>query len=521
MAHIKFENVTVQYPIYNAHSLSLRNQLVRISTGGLLEKESSNVVTITALSGVSFELSEGDTVGLVGHNGAGKTTLLRTMAGIYPPGVGEIQRQGRVSTIIELGAGLDIELSGYENIVRMGMLLGSSHGEMEAAIPGVEAFTELGDFLSMPVRTYSSGMIMRLMFAVGTAIRPEILLIDEMFGTGDAAFQEKAQSRMQELISTAKIFVFASHSQDLIKKYCRRVFSLEHGTLTELNAPISVAVHGIARTGPVAPPPATGQTATAVPPSAGIKVKKPVGNVVVANPTYAQDGLYTLHCVDFMSDERFARAYAAGEATGSWSGAAVHWRVYLACWFAERASSLEGDLIECGVNRGGISRAIVSYLGTKLQDKCFYLLDTFQGIPVTILSDREMLHNKYFKENYTECYQDVLNTFKEFPQVSVVKGLVPDTFDKVDSERFCFVHIDMNNAISEMAAAEYLWPRLAVGGFMLLDDYAWEINVDQRQAFDRFAKQRDMTVLALPTGQGLLMKTREASDTRAETISNL
>jgi ABC-type polysaccharide/polyol phosphate transport system ATPase subunit len=510
MAHIKFKNVTVQYPLYNAHSLSLRNQLVRIGTGGRLAKESSNIVTITALDSVSFELDEGDTVGLVGHNGAGKTTLLRTMAGIYPPVVGEVQRQGKVSTIIELGAGLDVELSGYENIVRMGMLLGSSRREMEAAIPGVEAFTELGDFLSMPVRTYSSGMVMRLMFAVGTAIRPEILLIDEMFGTGDAAFQEKAQNRMHELISAAKIFVFASHSPELIKRYCRRVFSLEHGTLTELNAPVSVAYGGVAQPGPDVPASAAVQSVAARPPNTGERVRKPVGNVVVPNPTYAQDGLYTLHCADFMMEERFAKAYAAGEATGSWSGAAVHWRVYVACWLAERASELEGDLIECGVNRGGIFRAIVSYLGEKLHGRHIYLLDTFQGIPTTILSAREKLHDKYFKENYTECYQDVLNTFREFPQVSIVKGLVPDTFGSVDSERFCFAHIDMNNAISEIAAAEYLWPRLAVGGFMLLDDYAWEINVDQRQAFDRFAGQRDMTVLALPTGQGLLMKTREA-----------
>lgn len=497
MAHIRFENVTVQYPIYNAQSLSLRNQLVRIGTGGRLAKDSSSIVTITALDNVSFELDEGDTVGLVGHNGAGKTTLLRTMAGIYPPVAGAVHSRGRISTIIELGAGLDVELSGYENIVRMGMLLGASHREMEAATPGIEAFTELGDFLSMPVRTYSSGMVMRLMFAVGTAIRPEILLIDEMFGTGDAAFQEKAHARMHELISAAKIFVFASHSPDLIRRYCRRVFSLEHGVLTELNAPVRVACTAADQAAQ-----APGET----PPAAAEAERKPA-IVTVPNPAYAQDGLYTMHCADFMQEERFARAYAAGEATGSWSGAAVHWRVYVACWLAERASNLEGDLIECGVNRGGISRAIVSYLGAKLQGRRFYLLDTFQGIPVSVLSDREKLHDKYFKENYTECYQDVLNTFKEFPEVSVVRGLVPDTFGGVESERFCFAHIDMNNAISEIAAAEYLWPRLAPGGFMLLDDYGWQINVDQRQAFDRFATERNMTVLALPTGQGLLMKT--------------
>lgn len=493
MAHIRFRNVTVQYPIYNVHSLSLRNQLVRIGTGGRLARDSSRIVTITALDNVSFELAEGDTVGLVGHNGAGKTTLLRTMAGIYPPAMGQVHTQGKVSTIIELGAGLDVELSGYENIVRMGMLLGSSRAEMEAAIPDVESFTELGDFLSMPVRTYSSGMIMRLMFAVGTAIRPEILLIDEMFGTGDAAFQEKAQARMHELISAAKVFVFASHSPDLIRRYCRRVFSLDHGVLTELDAPVSVACGA---------PPADASAAETPPPAA----QAPDRHVVVANPTYAQDGLYTLHCADFMKDERFARAYAAGEATGSWSGAAVHWRVFVACWLAERTSSLEGDLIECGVNRGGISRAIVSYLGEKLHGRRFFLLDTFEGIPVSVLSEREMLHNKYFQENYTECHREVLETFRPFPEVIVVKGLVPDTFGQVDSERFCFAHIDMNNAVSEIAAAEYLWPRLVQGGFMLLDDYAWQINVDQRRAFDRFARERGMSVLALPTGQGLLMK---------------
>ena len=234
MAELKFENVTVQYPIYNARSQSIRNQLIRISTGGKLSSEAGNVVTVTALSGVSFSLKDGDAVGLIGHNGAGKTTLLRTMAGIYTPVSGKITRDGRTSTIIEIGAGMDVELSGYENIYRMGLLLGSSHKEIEAMIPDIEAFTELGNFLNMPVRIYSSGMTMRLMFAVATAIRPEILLIDEMFSTGDADFQEKATLRMKQLIANAKIFVFATHSHALIKEYCKRVFKLEHGTIKEI-----------------------------------------------------------------------------------------------------------------------------------------------------------------------------------------------------------------------------------------------------------------------------------------------
>lgn len=231
MAHIKFNKVTLHYPIYNARSMSLRNQLVRISTGGTLSHETRDIVTVRALNDVSFELHDGDAVGLVGHNGAGKTTLLRTMAGIYTPLTGEVDVAGSVSTIIELGAGMDPELSGYENIVRMGLLFGHSAEEMTNAVPDIESFTELGNFLATPVRTYSAGMTMRLMFAVATAIKPEILLIDEMFGAGDENFQEKARRRMEELIGKAKILVFASHSRELIRKYCRRVFILEHGNL--------------------------------------------------------------------------------------------------------------------------------------------------------------------------------------------------------------------------------------------------------------------------------------------------
>jgi ABC-type polysaccharide/polyol phosphate transport system ATPase subunit len=233
MAYLKFENVTVQYPIYNAKSMSLRNKLVQVGTGGIVSSDRSSIVTIKALDNVSFDLKDGDSIGLVGHNGAGKTTLLRTMAGIYTPTSGRVISQGRVSTIIELGAGLE-ELSGYENIHRMGMLLGAKRSDMLLTVPEIEDFTELGDFLQLPVHTYSTGMKMRLMFAVATAVRPEILLVDEMFGTGDAAFQVKAQARMKALIGNARIFVFASHSMPLIKQFCKRIFSLEHGKITEL-----------------------------------------------------------------------------------------------------------------------------------------------------------------------------------------------------------------------------------------------------------------------------------------------
>jgi len=231
MGKLVFENVTVQYPIYNSRSMSLRNRLVSLGTGGRIEAEAGHVNLVTALKEVNFTLKDGDTIGLVGHNGAGKTTLLRTMAGIYAPTQGRVIREGRLATVFEIGAGMDAELSGYENILRMGLMMGMTSAEARAAIPEIESFTELGDFLQLPVRTYSSGMMMRLMFAVATSIKPEILLVDEMFDAGDAAFQEKAKVRMRALINSAQIFVFASHSPELIKEFCKRVFRLEHGLL--------------------------------------------------------------------------------------------------------------------------------------------------------------------------------------------------------------------------------------------------------------------------------------------------
>ncbi len=233
MVKIEFDNVTLRYPIYGSHGMSLRSHLMRVATGGNIEKDSRTTV-ITALKDVSFTLSDGDAVGLIGHNGAGKSTLLRTIAGIYPPSSGKVLRQGKTSTVFEIGAGLDPELSGYDNIIHLGMMMGLSYSEAKALTPDIEEFTELGDFLQLPIRTYSSGMTMRLMFAVATAVTPEILLLDEMFSTGDAGFKEKSQARIQKIIDAAKIFVFASHDMSLIKSYCNRVFQLEHGHLKEV-----------------------------------------------------------------------------------------------------------------------------------------------------------------------------------------------------------------------------------------------------------------------------------------------
>ncbi|HEX2545904.1 MAG TPA: ABC transporter ATP-binding protein [Ramlibacter sp.] len=236
MAYLAFDNVTVRYPVYTPRQMSLRNQLVRISTGGRIEQESTRTQIVTALRDVSFRLNVGDRVGLIGHNGAGKSTLLRTMAGVYAPVAGRVSRTGRVATVLELGAGLDPELSGYENIHRMSMLLGTPRDMLRTVTSDIEEFSQLGGFLDLPVRTYSAGMTTRLMFAVATSTRPDILLLDEVFGAGDAEFQERARSRLEDLISSVGIFVFASHDLPLLKRHCKRFLRLEHGQLTEIGA---------------------------------------------------------------------------------------------------------------------------------------------------------------------------------------------------------------------------------------------------------------------------------------------
>jgi ABC-type polysaccharide/polyol phosphate transport system ATPase subunit len=236
MAELVFEHVTLRYPVFNSRAMSLRNQLVRMATGGLIEQEAGRTTVVTALRDVCFTLRDGDAVGLIGHNGAGKTSLLRTMAGIYTPQEGVVRRTGRVATVLEIGAGLEPELSGYDNIVNLGIMMGLTLHQARALTPDIEAFTELGEFLKLPVRTYSSGMTMRLMFAVATAVTPEILLIDEMFSTGDAAFQLKSRQRIQNLIDSAKIFVFASHDLAQIRTYCNKVFRLERGAIAELRS---------------------------------------------------------------------------------------------------------------------------------------------------------------------------------------------------------------------------------------------------------------------------------------------
>ena len=233
MAEIQLDNVSVTFPIYDASSRSLKKRLVGAATGGRIQSEAGPSV-VQALEDVTVHFQHGDRVGLVGHNGAGKTTLLRVLAGIYEPGSGTVRVEGHVAPLFDISLGMDTESNGYENIVLRGLFLGMSRAEIKARMDEVAEFTELGSFLELPIRTYSAGMRMRLAFAVSTAIQPDILLLDEGIGAGDAAFLEKANRRLQAFTDKAAIIVLASHSEHLVSQLCRTSVLLEHGRVVDV-----------------------------------------------------------------------------------------------------------------------------------------------------------------------------------------------------------------------------------------------------------------------------------------------
>lgn len=231
MAYISLKDATVEFPLYTGGSRSLKKQLLRVGARRKTISTRDDRVIVRALDNVTLDLVSGDRVGLVGHNGAGKTTILRVLAGIYEPVQGSFMIEGRVCSLLNVGLGLDPDVSGYENIILQGMYLGYRPSEMREKIDEIAAFTELESFLSMPVRTYSSGMALRLAFAVATAVRPEILLMDEWVLAGDGRFMEKARRRIEEFTETADILVLASHSMEILRQWCDRILWLDGGKI--------------------------------------------------------------------------------------------------------------------------------------------------------------------------------------------------------------------------------------------------------------------------------------------------
>ncbi|HCI48762.1 MAG: hypothetical protein A2621_00285 [Alphaproteobacteria bacterium RIFCSPHIGHO2_01_FULL_41_14] len=227
---ISLKNISLQFPIFNAHKFSLRNVLVN-KLGGQLAKGDGSLKIVEALKNINFEAHVGDRIGLIGHNGSGKSTLMRTIAGIYTPTSGALKVKGSISTLFGTSIGSNEEMTGDENLFLGALIFGRSYKKAKESMNKLREFTELGDYLNLPLRTYSDGMKVRVGFAVATNFEPDILLIDEIFGAGDKDFAKKSQQKIEELIEKSNTFLFASHSEDLITRFCNKAILMSHGEL--------------------------------------------------------------------------------------------------------------------------------------------------------------------------------------------------------------------------------------------------------------------------------------------------
>jgi lipopolysaccharide transport system ATP-binding protein len=226
---IELKGVELAYPIYSIRASSLRNTIANIAVGGKLLKDGQDIIHVKALDGVNFSMEVGHRLGVLGHNGAGKTTLLKVLAGIYEPDRGLVEINGKVSSMIDIGLGLDNALTGRENLLTMGKLRGFSAAMVNSIMPEILEFSELGSYIELPVKAYSSGMRARLVFALATTLEPDILLFDEWISTGDANFAAKATKRMQKLLSVSRALVLATHNEKMVRDICNKLLVLDGG----------------------------------------------------------------------------------------------------------------------------------------------------------------------------------------------------------------------------------------------------------------------------------------------------
>ena len=243
MPSIALKDVCVDLPIYNSRGRSLKSVLAQTIGGGVADDRDRSVVVIRALDHVSLHLDHGNRVALIGANGSGKTTLLRVMAKIYPPTNGIADIVGRIACLTDLNVGMDLEATGYENIRMRGVLLGLTQREIAKLVPDVAEFTELGEYLKLPIRCYSQGMMLRLAFGISTAMRPEIILLDEIIGAGDRSFADKARQRLKDLIESASILVLASHDPNIVTQNCSSAIWLSHGRVVEYGPSAEILDH--------------------------------------------------------------------------------------------------------------------------------------------------------------------------------------------------------------------------------------------------------------------------------------
>lgn len=237
MASIHLENLSLHYPIGPGVNVRGTREDDPHGMAGRIVKNARGFAAIQAIDAISLRLEDGDWLGIIGSNGSGKTTLLQLMAGILPPVAGHIQVEGRVTTMLSLGLGMLGEATGLENIYLSGLVAGATRKQIKMAVEDVAEFTQLGDYLKMPMRTYSHGMAMRLKFACATAFQPDIILLDEWIGAGDAEFQEKARLRMESLLAGVGIVVIASHNRQLIRRVSTKMLWLERGRVQGFGEP--------------------------------------------------------------------------------------------------------------------------------------------------------------------------------------------------------------------------------------------------------------------------------------------
>jgi ABC-2 type transport system ATP-binding protein len=227
---IYFNDVGIDIPIYDVSRASLKKALLGRTIGGRFSQSGSHV-TVKALKNISFEAHDGDRIALVGDNGSGKSTLLRVASKVYPPTSGAVGVVGNISPLFDATLGMNMDATGLENIQIAGTIWGMTRSQIRNSVDDIAEFTELGQYLKVPVRTYSAGMMLRLAFAIATARHPEILLVDEIIAVGDGGFFEKALLRMQKLVERARILMVAAHSDDILRRLCDKAIWLSHGNL--------------------------------------------------------------------------------------------------------------------------------------------------------------------------------------------------------------------------------------------------------------------------------------------------
>ena len=229
MASISLKNVVLDYPVSSSFKSYVSTKFYQHTIGGKIQNHGNNITIVRAIDHLSVDFCPGDSIGLIGHNGSGKSTLLRVLAGIYEPTHGEVEIDGITNALLGMSLGINLEATGYENIELNAILHGYNPKEIVDKTKEIEEFSELREYLSMPVRTYSSGMKVRLSFSMVTAFCREILIVDEVMGAGDATFMAKAQKRMNKLISNSELVVMANHSPQLLRKFCNKVLWLKAG----------------------------------------------------------------------------------------------------------------------------------------------------------------------------------------------------------------------------------------------------------------------------------------------------